>query len=169
MLKKLCPRFRTRYLSELTPDFFLERDIKGLLIDLDNTLVDWGEYSIPPEMIKWVTKMKMAEIKLCIISNAFEHRVKIIGEKLGIPWVSRAIKPRKSPFRRALAILGTKPSETAAVGDQLFTDVWGGNRMKLYTIWTTPLSTRELWFTKAVRHLEKIVLKKLKKKGIICE
>ena len=84
MLKKLCPCFRTRYLSDLTPDFFLERDIKGLLIDLDNTLVDWGEYSITPEMGKWVNTMKTAELKLCIISNALEHRVKIIGETLGI-------------------------------------------------------------------------------------
>ena len=80
--------------------------------------------------------MKKAGLKLCIISNALEERVRIVGEKLGIPWVARAIKPRKSPFKKALALLGTTPGETATVGDQLFTDIWGGNRMALFTIWT---------------------------------
>jgi hypothetical protein len=169
MLKRLCPRFQIKYLADLDPNFLLERGLKGLMLDLDNTLVAWGEYNVSSEMITWVHKMKKAGLKLCIISNALEQRVRIVGEILDIPWVSQAIKPRKSAFKRALEILDTKPSETATVGDQLFTDIWGGNRMALFTIWTTPLSARELLFTKFVRYFERKVVKIFRKKGIICE
>jgi HAD superfamily phosphatase (TIGR01668 family) len=118
-------------------------------------------------MRDWVQEIKDAGIKVCILSNALEHRVRAVGESLGVPWVSRAVKPRKSPFRQALKILGTAPRETAVIGDQIFTDIWGGNRMGLYTIWTTPLSTKELFSTKAVRRLERLVVKKFREKGIL--
>lgn len=169
MWKRLYPALHLKKLADLKPDYLKKRGLKGLLLDLDNTLVEWGEVHVTPETVAWVQEMKNAGLKLCIISNALEDRVKIVGEKLGIPWVARAVKPRKSPFKKALALLGTTPGETATVGDQLFTDVWGGNRMALFTIWTHPISKRELLFTKMVRRLERLVAKHLKKKGIISE
>jgi HAD superfamily phosphatase (TIGR01668 family) len=169
MWKRLYPAFHLKKLADLSPEFLQERGLKGVMLDLDNTLVEWGEVTVTPETAAWVQEMKNAGLKLCIISNALEDRVRIVGEKLGIPWVARAIKPRKSPFKKALALLGTTPGETATVGDQLFTDVWGGNRMALFTIWTRPISRRELFFTKIVRRLEKRVVKHLTKKGIISE
>lgn len=167
MLKKLCPHSRTEKVHTLTPEFFLSRGIKGIIIDLDNTLVAWGEERITVEMKEWVQGMLDSGLKICILSNALEHRVRLIGAELGIPWVSRAVKPRKHPFRKALEILGTTPGETAVIGDQLFTDIFGGNRMALYTIWTTPISSEELISTKAVRRLERMVVKRFRKKGIL--
>lgn len=165
--KRLCPRATATTLYELAPGFFLTRGIRGLIIDLDNTLVAWGEDKISRRMREWVREIQAAGLKICILSNALEHRVRAVGENLGIPWVSRAVKPRKHPFRQALKILGTSPQETAVIGDQIFTDIWGGNRMRLYTIWTTPLSTEEFISTKAVRRLERLVVKKFRKKGIL--
>ena len=167
MWKRFYPALKVNYLADLKPDDLLERGLKGLLHDLDNTLVEWGGVEVSPETAAWVEKMKKAGLKLCIVSNALEERVKTVGETLGVPWVSQAVKPRKYPFKKALALLETEPKETATAGDQLFTDIWGGNRMALFTIWTTPLSTKELLFTRLVRRLEKIVAKKLQKKGII--
>ena len=63
--------------------------------------------------------------------------------------------------------MGTIPEETAVVGDQLFTDILGGNRMELYTIWTPPLSPTEFLSTRAVRQLERMVIKRFRKKGIL--
>lgn len=166
MLSKLCPHSRTETAANLSPDFFISRGIKGLIIDLDNTLVAWGKYKITREMRDWVQTMLASGLKMCILSNALEQRVRFVGEVLGIPWVSRATKPRKNSFKRALEILNTTPQETAVIGDQLFTDIFGGNRMALYTIWTTPISSQELISTKAVRHLERLVLKSFRKKGI---
>ncbi|NLC53269.1 MAG: YqeG family HAD IIIA-type phosphatase [Firmicutes bacterium] len=158
MLKRLYPALHLKKLADLTPDDLKKRGLKGVMVDLDNTLVEWGQVQVTPETAAWVQEMKNAGLKLCIISNALEERVKIVGEKLGVPWVARAVKPRKSPFKKALALLGTTPGETATVGDQLFTDVWGGNRMALFTIWTRPISRREFFFTKIVRRLEKLVV-----------
>ncbi|HBL36870.1 MAG TPA: YqeG family HAD IIIA-type phosphatase [Firmicutes bacterium] len=169
MWKRLCPALYLKNLVDLKPQYLQERGLKGVMLDLDNTLVEWGQVKISPATAAWVQEMKQSGLKLCIVSNALEERVKIVGEALGIPWVSRAIKPRKLPFKKALALLGTSPGETATIGDQLFTDICGGNRMALFTIWTTPLSTTELLVTKMVRRLEKVVARKLRKKGIISD
>ena len=167
MFRKLCPQSQAESVSELAPSFFLNQGIKGIIIDLDNTLVPWGEEAIDPEMARWVREMKDAGLKLCILSNALETRVRIVGDFLGLPFVSRAVKPRKSPFRKAMEILGTQPEETAVIGDQLFTDILGGNRLDLYTVWTTPLSEEEFVSTKAVRRLERLVVRRFRKKGIL--
>jgi HAD superfamily phosphatase (TIGR01668 family) len=169
MLKRWYPRYQARKLVDLEPAFLLEQGLKGIMLDLDNTLVNWGEVEVTAETVNWVEQAKTAGLKLCIVSNALEHRVKTVGERLGIPWVARATKPRKVAFKKALAMMMTKPEETATVGDQIFTDVWGGNRMALFTIWTLPLSPREFFFTRIVRRFERRVLKRLKKKGIISE
>lgn len=165
MLKRLRPCFQVETVLKLTPDFFFARGLKGMIIDLDNTLVAWGEDLITPETERWIEALLASGLKVCILSNALEQRVREIGTRLNIPWVSRAIKPRKHPFRKAMEIMGTSPQETAVVGDQLFTDVFGGNRMALYTIWTTPLSAKELFSTKAVRRLERMVVKRFQKKN----
>jgi len=169
MWKRFYPALRIKYLTDLKPDDFHARGVKGVLLDLDNTLVEWGQVEVSPKTLAWVEEMKKSGLKMCIVSNALEERVKVVGKKLGIPWVSQGIKPRKTPYRKALALLETTPGETATVGDQLFTDVWGGNRMALFTVWMTPLSTKELFFTRIARRLERFVAKQLRKKGIISE
>ncbi|HBC94015.1 MAG TPA: YqeG family HAD IIIA-type phosphatase, partial [Pelotomaculum sp.] len=83
---------------------------------------------------------------------------------LGLPAVHRAVKPLVGPFRRAMGMLGTKPAETALIGDQIFTDIFGGNLCGLYTILVVPLQGKEFWGTRLFsRPLEKIVLARLKR------
>ena len=167
MLKKLCTQVQAESVVNLKPEFFICQGIRGVIIDLDNTLVAWGGDSLDPQMTEWVESMKAAGLKMCILSNALENRVKKVGDSLGLPFVSRAVKPRKSPFRKAMELMGTKPEETAVIGDQLFTDILGGNRLDLYTVWTTPISDEEFVSTKAVRRLERIVVKRFRRKGIL--
>ena len=167
MLKKLCPQYQANSILELNSDLLKKSGIKGVIFDLDNTLVEWKKDTLTPEVIHFISQLKEEGFKLCILSNALEHRVEVVAQTLNIPYVSRAVKPRKSPFRKALEIMGTKPAETAIVGDQLFTDILGGNRMKLYTIWTPPLSSTEFLSTRAVRKIERLVIKGFQKKGFL--
>lgn len=167
MLEKLCPRHRADSVFALEPEALRARGIKGLILDLDNTLVEWGSETVPAELIEWVNRFKEAGFRLCIVSNAVPQRVEAVARVLGIPGLPQATKPFKTCFKRALAILGTAPEETAVVGDQLFTDVLGGNRMDLYTIWTTPLSKTEFISTRAVRRLERLVIKRFRKRGLL--
>lgn len=167
MLKKLCPKIQADSILDLDLELLEKSGIKGIIFDLDNTLVEWKKDTLTPEVVDLVSRLKDKGFKLCILSNALEHRVEVVAQTLKIPYVSRAVKPRKSPFRKALEIMGTEPSETAIVGDQLFTDILGGNRMQLYTIWTPPLSTTEFISTRAVRKIERLVIKQFQKKGFL--
>lgn len=167
MLKKLCPKYQADSILALDVKVLEQSGIKGIIFDLDNTLVEWKKDTLTPEVIDLISRLKDKGFKLCILSNALEHRVEVVAQTLNIPYVSRAVKPRKTPFRKALEIMGTKPAETAIVGDQLFTDILGGNRMKLYTIWTPPLSSTEFLSTRAVRQIERLVIKRFQKKGFL--
>lgn len=167
ILKKLCPNLQANSILELDLDVLKNMGIRGIIFDLDNTLVEWKKDLIDPEVITLIERFKNEGFKLCILSNALEYRVEAVARTLNIPYLSRAVKPRKLPFRKALELLGTFPEETAVVGDQLFTDILGGNRMELCTIWTPPLSSTEFISTRAVRTLERLVIKRFRKKGFL--
>jgi HAD superfamily phosphatase (TIGR01668 family) len=167
MLEILRPKVQANSVLGLSLEELKKAGIRGIIFDLDNTLVEWKQDTLNPAVIELVSRFKDYGFKMCILSNALTQRVAIVAGTLDIPYVSRAIKPCKSPFKRALDLLGTIPQETAVVGDQLFTDILGGNRMELYTIWTTPLSTIEFVSTKVVRRLERLIVKRFRRKGIL--
>ncbi|MCL6589818.1 MAG: YqeG family HAD IIIA-type phosphatase [Firmicutes bacterium] len=167
MLKMLCPKVWAGSVLELDIIQLKRAGIRGVIFDLDNTLVEWKLDILKPEVIALVERLKENGFQLCILSNALEHRVKAVAGALDLPYICRAVKPRKSAFQKALGLLGTPPRETAVVGDQLFTDILGGNRLELYTIWTPPLSSTEFIYTQMVRKLERFVIKRFKKKGIL--
>ncbi len=167
MLQKLCPKLQADSVLDLDSQELQKVGIRGIIFDLDNTLVEWKQENLSQETIDLISRFKDAGFKICIISNALEYRVEAVARLLSVPYVSRAVKPRKLPFKKALELMGTTPEETAVVGDQLFTDILGGNRMELYTIWTPPLSSTEFFSTRAVRQLERMVIKRFRKKGIL--
>ncbi len=156
----------------LLPDLVLEsvfdidlkaltrRGIAGILIDIDNTLVHWEESWMKQEFIDWI-KLAEKDFKLCLVSNSLGQRAQSFAELLGIPAVGRALKPLNRAFLQAMALVGLEPVETAVIGDQLFTDILGGNRLNLYTILVNPLSSREFVTTRFVRRLERLVLRRL--------
>jgi len=99
-------------------------------------------------------------------SNNSQDRVQKFAEAFGVPAISKAIKPRRGAFRIACDSLGVTPGETAVVGDQVFTDVLGGNRLGVYTILVVPVSEKEFFGTKIMRMMERFVLRKLKMRGL---
>lgn len=167
MIDLFCPDQSFESVVDIDLDSLWDRGIRALILDLDNTLLGWETDEIPGPVAEWVSKAKARGFRLCIASNGGKRRVTALAAALGIPAISKAIKPRKRPFKRALAILGVTPEVTAVIGDQIFTDVLGGNRMDLYTILIKPVSERELKTTRMVRKVERRVLSRLEKKGLI--
>jgi len=163
----------------LQPDLILEdvfaidlqelraRGITGLLIDLDNTIVPWEDSHMDEGFRQWVQEVKNQGFSLCLVTNALEHRTQGFADLLGIPAVGRAWKPLNRAFARGLAELNLPASQVAVVGDQMFTDILGGNRMGLFTILVNPLSREELNTTKFMRKLEGKVLDKLVRNGLL--
>lgn len=137
-----------------------ERGIRALILDLDNTLIPWRGDEIPPKLKAWVEELKQGGFAACLVSNAGGTRAARMAETLGIPVVAPAGKPFKKGFLAALNVLGVAPDEAAVVGDQLFTDVAGGNRLKLYTILVNPISTKEFIGTRAVRMVERRIIRR---------
>jgi hypothetical protein len=142
-------------------DSLKSKNIKGLLVDLDNTLMPWNELAYTNELINWLNSLKTQNFKVCIVSNNGHDRGRPIALELDLPLVAFARKPSKSAFKKALDILKTDVDRTAVIGDQLFTDVLGGKRVGLYTILVKPISKNEFWGTKMVRFVERIFLKML--------
>jgi len=167
VLKMLCPDVYLESIYDLDLEKLKKKGIKGIITDLDNTLISWGENTIYPSLNEWFEKLRAEGFKVCIVSNNSPDRVSIFAEKFNIPAVSGATKPRRRPFRRALEKLGIRPEEAAVLGDQVFTDVLGGNRLGLFTILVIPVSPREFIGTRVVRQIERYVLKALKKRGML--
>lgn len=161
MLEIFRPDLYLDSIHEVDWDKLRRRGIKALILDLDNTLVAWRESEINEELRAWADTMTRGGFRACLVSNNFSGRVGRIADELGIPHLSKAGKPRRGAFRRAMELMGSGPSETAVLGDQVFTDVLGGNRMGLFTILVVPVSRHEFFATKLVRVVERWVLRGL--------
>ncbi|HOF89183.1 MAG TPA: YqeG family HAD IIIA-type phosphatase, partial [Armatimonadota bacterium] len=89
----------------LAPGTLAARGIRGLLLDLDNTLTPWKSLEVAPETAAWVASLGAAGVGACIISNAATaRRVRPVADALGLPWITRALKPLPHGFRRAMAM-----------------------------------------------------------------
>ncbi|QGG46600.1 YqeG family HAD IIIA-type phosphatase [Heliorestis convoluta] len=158
-MKLLRPTQQVDTVPDVDIAALADKGVKGVIIDLDNTLTEWNKYDLCPTIGQWLHKLEKEGIKVCILSNNGERRVQQFAESCQIPYISRARKPRRRGFQQAMKLLGTSAQETAVIGDQIFTDVLGGNRMGLHTILVNPISRREFVGTRLVRTIEKLVLR----------
>jgi len=155
MRRLLRPTRMARCIWEIDLGWLWEQGVRGLALDLDNTLVEWNREELRPEVRAWVAEAQRRGMRLCLVSNAFRgRRVRAVAEALHMPVVVQAMKPFPRAFRRALAALGTEAGSTCAIGDQVFTDMLGANWMGLVTVLLTPLAPRESPHTRLIRLLE---------------
>ena len=162
-----CPHRLVETVWQVSADELLQIGIAGVILDLDNTLVKWQQEEMTEEVTGWLKALQERKIKLCVLSNSMmSKRSEIIAAKLNSPYVRHARKPSRGGFEKAMAAMGTIPANTAIVGDQMFTDIWGGNRTGIYTIMVKPIHPREFAYTRYVsRPPEKLLLKYFKRGG----
>lgn len=136
-----------------------------LFCDLDNTLDPYSE-ELPTEKIhKWKETVSKAGLKIILISNNHKPRVRKYAIELGVPFLAGAKKPLKFGFKKLLRSYKLSPAQVVIMGDQIMTDVLGGNRLGAYTIFIDSIDkTGESWYTRYNRRMEKKVLQKLRKK-----
>jgi HAD superfamily phosphatase (TIGR01668 family) len=157
----LLPRLYVDSIAEITADVLEKIGIKGLILDIDNTLVPNHVADADDNVLDWTGAMKAAGFKLCIVSNGARKRVARFNEKLGLFAVHRAMKPAKRAFLKAGMVMGLESRQIAVVGDQIFTDVYGGNRAGMFTILVKPIDCNEGIFVKLKRIFEKRILREL--------
>ncbi len=159
MLRVLKPDQYLNDIFELDLEYLQSLGIKGIISDMDNTIVPWNDRNLNPRLANWFALLKKKGFKLFIISNNSKDSGGKLASELDIPAIFYAVKPRRKAFRKALNHMQLSSKEVAVIGDQIFTDVLGGNRLGLYTILVTPLSEKEFIWTKLMRKLERIVVK----------
>ncbi len=138
-----------------------DRGVCALIFDIDNTLAEY-ETPVPDEKTsEWIKGMKENGFKLYFVSNNNSVRVQKFAESVDVPYIARAAKPLAFSLRRACRRMNTKYAQTALVGDQIFTDIWGGNRLGMCTILVKPISDKEGKFIKFKRRLEKRILRSM--------
>ncbi len=161
ILKNLVPDLVVRSIGDINFDRLRKRGITGLIVDVDNTLVSASSRNPDAKAFDWIKKAMQKGFKLCIVSNALKKRVTNIANALGVDYIYRASKPRRRSFLKAKGMMGLKTAEIAVIGDQIFTDIFGGNRAGMFTILVNPINPEELFIIKPRRMLENIVLSRI--------
>ncbi len=141
--------------------------IKCILFDLDNTMIQ-TYLSKPTRKLKdFIEKIKDMKFKVIIISNSGKNRLLPFKNILEVDCAANARKPSRKKYQKILDEYKYDISEVAVIGDQLVTDIFGGNRMGFFSVFVEPISKREYIWTKFNRLKEKFILIKLERKNLL--
>lgn len=165
MLELFLPKMQVNNVYELTPELLKKNLIKGIIVDLDNTLAAWNVAHPDEATIQWIEGMIKSDIKVVIFSNNNKKRVDKFVENLDVHSIPNANKPLSKQFKQAQKWLGLSEGEIAVIGDQLLTDILGGNRVGFFTILVTPLVQSDAAITTFNRQTEKLILNHFYRKG----
>ncbi len=155
----LKPNIKLERITDITPEILKKYDLNSLILDVDNTLSTHHGDVLTEGLEEWLKLMCDNGIKLMVLSNSKKRRVKPFAERIGLPFISLGLKPLPSGYIRALRAMGSKRKNTAIVGDQIFTDVLGGNAVGVKTILLTPILLESTAGFKFKRKIERLVLK----------
>ncbi len=150
-------------IDKITIEYLQKNKIKALILDMDNTLINVKE-EMPENIENWAKGLKGQGVKLIIVSNSNKKsKIEKTANKIGIKYIVFAKKPLKGGLKKAMKILGEKPENIAVVGDQIFTDIIGGNRCKMKTILVDSLESKDFWYTAWKRPIENRIKRKITK------
>ena len=161
MLERLYPDKHVKKVEDINYQELKEKNIKAIFLDIDNTIINY-ERIMQPTVKEWIAKAKEFGIDICLLSNNTQKKVEEIANQVNVKFVYSSGKPGRKGYLRAMELLNVKNNEVAVVGDQIFTDVYGGNRLNMHTILVEPIEIKDIWITKIKRPLENMVLTKYK-------
>ena len=169
MKNLLVPDFVFGSRREITVEFLESRSIRGLILDIDNTLAPYEQPEPDEDLLSWFDLLKEAGIRVCLVSNNGRERVELFNRCLGLPAFWDCRKPSKKAAKRALEAIGTDKNETLVVGDQIFTDVVMAHAAGMRAVKVPPIKDKKTLFFRFKRFLEiipmKIYEKRTKKTG----
>ena len=147
----LYPNAHFNNVREITIDFLQNNKINALILDVDNTLIDYDR-NLSQDTVEWAENLK---------KNTNKHeKVKEVAKKLQVEYIYFAKKPLKTGFKKVQKVLNEEPENIGVVGDQIFTDVVGGNRCNMFTILVEPIAEKDIWITLIKRPIENAIKKR---------
>ncbi len=165
MLDFLIPNFHFHSIHDVPIDFYLENKISCVLFDIDNTLEPYATAHPSEKTIKLFSELKNNGIKVAVISNNHEKRVKNFCASLEVPYTFDSGKPSSKKINEIIKKLSANKGETVIVGDQLFTDIWASANSDIRGIFVDRINSEESFFIKLKRGLEIPFVSFIKKRG----
>lgn len=155
----LKPNAYFEKVENISIEFLQKNKLKALILDVDNTLIDYDR-NLSKDIQIWAKNLQGQGTKLYILSNTNnKQKVEQVANTLKIPYMHFAKKPLKSGFLKVQKILNENSENIGVVGDQIFTDVIGGNRCKMFTILVEPIKEKDYWYTAWKRPIENMIKK----------
>lgn len=164
-MEMYVPDIYKKSIYDINYNILKEKGIKCLLFDLDNTLVPYNIKEVNDKLTKLFMELK-ENFKVIIFSNSPQNRVKIFKEALAVDGISFARKPRRKSFELIFDKYKLEEDEVAIIGDQLNTDILGGNKVGITTILINPVSKQDSFWVKPGRMYERRIMKKLKDRDL---
>lgn len=152
------PNDRFYRITDISPENLVKSGFKGIILDVDNTLTTHDNPAPGEGVMDWLAAAKSAGLKLMILSNNSPERVTPFAKMLGLEFEANGKKPLPQGYKRTLAKMGLKNSETLTIGDQIFTDVLGARLAGVYCIFVDPIEPEKTAFFKFKRWLEQPIL-----------
>lgn len=162
----LIPDIFTDRYANVTPQLLSGLGIRALICDIDNTLAPYESLDPPQDVLRWCHEMQAEGIRIAFVSNNDAERVERFNRPLGYPAYPKAGKPSGKFLRRAMENMGTDVTETAILGDQLFTDALAGKLCGLTTIIVPPIRDKKTFFFRLKRFLERPYLNEYRRRHI---
>ncbi len=162
IIEKLRPKEHLESIYQVDFKALKEKGIKGLILDIDDTLLPRQMIEISHVLLTFIERLKDLGFSIFLLSNNFsKDRVEHVGKILGAPYSTFSMKPFPFAFNSACKKMELMPKEVAVIGDQLFMDILGGNIIGAYTILVDPMSTETLILRQWMRKAEKLMLQHL--------
>lgn len=158
-MRLFTPSLYLKSIYDLPFSWLRENSITSVVTDLDNTLVPWRDYRVARELSDWFDSLHKEGFKTVILTNARPSpTISKMSETLKTELVVGARKPISRFFREALQKIDSSPREACVIGDQIFTDVLGGNLIGCHTVLVKSIGKREFLGTRIMRVFERIIL-----------
>lgn len=159
MLEFLYPKKYLMSVYELTPQLLNDLGIETVIFDIDNTLVPYWIKEPDAKLKAYFMLLRDNGIQVSVLSNSKEERSRVFCRSMDIPYVYRAGKPGTGGLNRLIQKLGAKREKCLIAGDQIFTDVWCGNRGGVYSVLIKQVSPKDEWITAPKRGIERVIVK----------
>ena len=157
---RLKPDYYYDTVFDIPYEELLKNNIHSLIFDIDNTLAPYEEHQPSAKTTALVNRLKKMGFKLCLLTNNTNRRLDCFTKPLDIPGIANAAKPFKRGIKQSMKQMGTKPENTAIIGDQLLSDIWGGKNTGITTILIKPLSDKDFIYVRLKRKIENRLLRR---------